>query len=300
MLITFPKLFTFRLIINILAFKRQQESFPKRNLDIQDIMITFEETFNSKTMTNSNYFLNRKTIRKYSTEIISDEILNEMLTEASHAPTTGNMQLYSVVATRSEEGKAVLAPFHFNQPSVKSCNILLTFCADFNRFVQWCKINNANPGYNNFQSFITAIIDTTLFAQQFCTIAEMRGYGCCYLGTTTYNAPQIAEALNLPQMVIPITTLTLGVPDEDAVSSDRLPISAILHHEKYHEYTDINIREIYSEKEARDDSKKFIAENGKETLAQVFTDIRYTKANNEYFSQLYYDFITSHGYPFPR
>lgn len=250
-------------------------------------------------MNHSKYFLNRKTIRKYTSDLISDDILNEMLTEASHAPSTGNMQLYSVIATRTEEGKATLAPFHFNQPSINSCNVLLTFCADFNRFVQWCKVSNAQPGYNNFQSFITAIIDTTLFAQQFCTIAEMRGYGCCYLGTTTYNAPQIAEALKLPQMVIPITTLTLGIPNEAPIASDRLPINAILHHEKYHEYSDNDIYRIYSEKEAQDDSKKFIAENCKETLAQVYTDVRYTKANNEYFSKLYYDFIASHGYPFP-
>lgn len=209
------------------------------------------------------------------------------------------MQLYSVIATRSAEGKSKLAPFHFNQPSATECNILLTFCADFNRFVKWCNISKAVPGYDNFQSFITAILDTALFAQQFCTIAEMRGYGCCYLGTTTYNAPQIAEALNLPNMVVPVTTLTLGVPNGEAAISDRLPVEAILHNEKYHDYTDEDIRRIYAEKEAREDSKKFIAENSKETLAQVFTDVRYTRANNEYFSRLYYDFIASHGYPFP-
>ncbi len=250
-------------------------------------------------MDSNKYFLNRRTVRNYTSDEISDATLNEMIAEASHAPTTGNMQLYSVIATRSAEGKSKLAPFHFNQPSATECNILLTFCADFNRFVKWCNISKAVPGYDNFQSFITAILDTALFAQQFCTIAEMRGYGCCYLGTTTYNAPQIAEALNLPNMVVPVTTLTLGVPNGEAAISDRLPVEAILHNEKYHDYTDEDIRRIYAEKEAREDSKKFIAENSKETLAQVFTDVRYTRANNEYFSRLYYDFIASHGYPFP-
>lgn len=250
-------------------------------------------------MDTNKYFLNRRTVRNYTSDEISDATLNEMIEEASHAPTTGNMQLYSVIATRSAEGKSKLAPFHFNQPSATGCNILLTFCADFNRFVKWCNISKAAPGYDNFQSFITAILDTALFAQQFCTIAEMRGYGCCYLGTTTYNAPQIAEALNLPNMVVPVTTLTIGVPNGEAALSDRLPVEAILHNEKYHDYTDEDIRRIYAEKEAREDSKKFIAENGKETLAQVFTDVRYTRANNEYFSRLYYDFIASHGYPFP-
>ena len=238
-----------------------------------------------------NYFVNRRTVRRYTNEAISDEIVAQMLVEASHAPTTGNMQLYSVVTTRTEEGKAKLAPFHFNQPSVRGGNVVLTFCADFNRFVKWCNASNAEPGYDNFQSFMTAVLDTTLFAQQFCTIAEMRGYGCCYLGTTTYNAPQIAEALNLPKRVVPITTITLGVPDGEAPLSDRLPIEAILHKESYCDYTAESVKELYAEKEAREDSKKFVSENNKETLAQVFTDVRYTKQANEHFSKVYLDFI---------
>ena len=193
-------------------------------------------------METKNYFLNRKTIRKYTNDIISDEIVEEMLSEAAHAPTTGNMQLYSVVTTRTQDGKEKLAPAHFNQPSVVGCDVVLTFCADFNRFVKWCEARDANPGYDNFQSFMTAVLDTALFAQQFCTIAEMRGYGCCYLGTTTYNAPQIAKVLNLPDRVVPVTTITLGVPDGYAPLSDRLPVRAILHKESYCDYNKEKIK----------------------------------------------------------
>lgn len=244
-------------------------------------------------METKNYFLNRKTIRKYTNDIISDEIVEEMLSEAAHAPTTGNMQLYSVVTTRTQDGKEKLAPAHFNQPSVVGCDVVLTFCADFNRFVKWCEARDANPGYDNFQSFMTAVLDTALFAQQFCTIAEMRGYGCCYLGTTTYNAPQIAKVLNLPDRVVPVTTITLGVPDGYAPLSDRLPVRAILHKESYCDYNKEKIDSIYAEKEAREDSRKFIIENKKKTLAQVFTDVRYTKDANETFSKIYLDFINS-------
>lgn len=244
-------------------------------------------------METKNYFLNRKTIRKYTNDIISDEIVEEMLSEAAHAPTTGNMQLYSVVTTRTQDGKEKLAPAHFNQPSVVGCDVVLTFCADFNRFVKWCEARDANPGYDNFQSFMTAVLDTALFAQQFCTIAEMRGYGCCYLGTTTYNAPQIAKVLNLPDRVVPVTTITLGVPDGYAPLSDRLPVRAILHKESYCDYNKEKIDSIYAEKEAREDSRKFIIENKKKTLAQVFTDVRYTKDANETFSKIYLNFINS-------
>lgn len=238
-----------------------------------------------------DFFRTRRTIRSYTNEPISDELLTELLEAASQAPTTGNMQLYSVVVTRDEESKRALAPAHFNQPSVMGCNVLLTFCADFNRFVKWCELRNAVPGYDNFQSFITALLDVTIFAQQFCVLAEMTGLGCCYLGTTTYNAPQIAEQLQLPDRVVPVITLTVGYPADESKISDRLPVSAIVHNERYENYSVDDINIMYHEKENLADSKKFVAENGKETLAQVFTDVRYTKANNEVFSKIYRDFI---------
>lgn len=119
----------------------------------------------------------------------------------------------------------------------------------------------------------------------------MHGLGCCYLGTTTYTAPEIAKVLNLPKRVIPLVTLTVGYPEGDAPVSDRIPIEGIIHEEAYHDYTVEDIRDIYAEKEAREDSRKFIEENGKTTLAQVFTDVRYPRENNERFSKIYYDFI---------
>lgn len=244
------------------------------------------------------YFKNRRTIRKYSSREVSDELLQNIIEQASHAPTTGNMQLYSVVVTRSKEGKEKLSPAHFNQPSVLGSSVVLTFCADYNRFEKWCDVSNATPGYRNFQSFMTAFLDTVIFAQQFCTIAEMHGLGCCYLGTTTYNAPQIAEALNLPDRVVPITTLTVGYPEGEATLSDRIPVNAIIHNECYSDYSDDEIRAMYAEKEAREDSKAYVAENGKQTLAQVFTDVRYTKEANEHFSKVYRAFIESKGYVF--
>lgn len=251
-------------------------------------------------MEQMRYFKNRRTVRKYTSQAVSDELLAELIEAASQAPTTGNMQLYSVVVTRSEEGKAALAPSHFNQPTVKGCSVVLTFCADFNRFVKWCEASNAQPGYDNFQSFMTAVLDVSLFAQQFCTIAEMHGLGCCYLGTTTYNAPQIAEALGLPERVVPVTTLTVGYPDGESPLSDRIPVEGIIHFEKYADYTAESVRSLYAEKEAREDSRRFVAENGKESLAQVFTDVRYTRQANEHFSRVYRDFIESKGFAFPE
>ena len=49
-----------------------------------------------------------------------------------------------------------------------------------------------------------------------------------------------------------------------------------------------------------DTIRQFVAENHKETLAQVFTDVRYTRENNELFSKIYLDFIVKQGFKMPE
>lgn len=100
------------------------------------------------------YFANRRTVRRYTAQEVAPELLTQLLEEATHAPNTGNMQLYSVIVTRSEEGKRALAPLHFNQPAATGCSVLLTFCIDINRFNLWCKEGNADAGFGNLQMLL--------------------------------------------------------------------------------------------------------------------------------------------------
>ena len=244
----------------------------------------------------SEILLNRRTIRKYSAEPVEESLLNDLLNKACRASTTGNMQVYSIIITRNEEKKRELAPLHFNQKMVTEAPVVLTFCADFNRFSKWCILRGAEPGYDNFLSFMTASIDALLAAQTFCIAAEAKGLGICYLGTTTYMAHKIISVLNLPKGVVPVTTVTLGWPQEKPEQVDRLPLEAIIHQESYSDYTAEQIGKFYSEKEERNDSLQFMKENNKETLAQVFTDVRYKKADNVYFSNMFLQVLKDQGF----
>lgn len=223
----------------------------------------------------------RKTIRKYTQQPISDELLSRLLEEASRTQTMGNLQLYSVVVTRSQEAKQALAPFHFNQPMVTQAPVVLTICADFRRVSDWCECRQAVPGYDNMLSFMNAATDALLYTQTFCNLAEEQGLGICYLGTTLYMPAQIAEQLHLPALTFPVATLTVGWPDENPELQDRLPLDSFVHQESYQAYTPERIDRFYSAKEALPANQGFVEENGKETLAQVFTDVRYTRKDNE-------------------
>lgn len=246
------------------------------------------------------YFDKRATVRRFKPEAPDALFIAELVRKAGQAPTTGGMQLYTVIETRSPEGRARLAPAHFNQPACTGAPVLLTFCIDLNRFSRWCELSDAQPGYDNFQTFVYAGLDTAIFAQQFVTLAELAGLGTCYLGTTTYNAPAIAEALNLPRLVVPLVTVAVGWPEEQPAPSWRLPVEGVLASESYPETDDSRILGMYAGLEQLDSSRKFIVENNKQTLAQVFTDIRYTREANEHFSKIFADFIDRQGFGLPK
>ncbi|MDR1678557.1 MAG: nitroreductase family protein [Prevotellaceae bacterium] len=244
-----------------------------------------------------NLLTNHRTVRQYSDKAIEPALLNRLLKAACRASNTGNMQTYSFIVTQDEAMKAALAPCHFNQKMVTQAPVVLTVCADFNRFNKWCEQRKAVPGYDNFLSFTSGMIDASLAAQNFCVAAESEGLGICYLGTTTYTADKIIDILKLPRFVVPVTTITAGYPAElPAVQEDRLPLSGIVHYETYHDYSIDDIDQIYAERENLESSKKYIAENNKETLAQIFTDIRYTKANNEHFSSVLIEVLKKQGF----
>lgn len=241
-------------------------------------------------------FEKRRSIRKYSDKPIDDKLLKQLLTSAEQTQTMGNLQLYSVVVTRDKNKKAALAPAHFNQPMATEAPVVLTFCADYNRATQWCRQRKATPGYDNFLSFLNAAIDALLYCQTFCNIAEQQGLGLCFLGTTIYNPQQIIDTLKLPRLVMPVATITLGWPDEEGSVSDRLPIEAIMHTEEYKDYSSEDIDEYYTPKEQLPENKRFVEINNTQTLAQVYTNLRYKPDDCRAMSEVLLNTLKNQGF----
>ncbi len=79
-----------------------------------------------------------RSIRKFRSTPIPEDVLHEILEAASRASTCGNMQLYSLVVTRDAALRGRLAPCHFNQPMVTQAPCVVTVCADVHRFSMWC------------------------------------------------------------------------------------------------------------------------------------------------------------------
>jgi nitroreductase len=237
-----------------------------------------------------------RSVRDYTDQPIAPELLRQLLKVSCRASNTGNMQAYSIIVTTDEVLKNKLSPAHFNQPMITQAPVVLTFCADFNRFTKWCEQRQADAGYDNFQSFTAAAIDAIIAAQTFCIAAESAGLGICYLGTTTYNALEIIDVLKLPKLVVPVTTITAGYPADSPEQTDRLSLNGVVHYETYKDYNPKDIDQLYFEKENSEFYKQFVSENNKNTLAQVFTDIRYSRQNNEFFSDKFLNVLKEQGF----
>jgi len=242
--------------------------------------------------------VNHRSVRSYLSKEIEAKVLSEVLLSGIRTSNTGNMQLYSVVVTKDVQKKELLAPFHFNQPMVNQAPVLLTVCFDINRFYKWCEARNTRTDFKDLLWLLNGTIDASILAQNICIAYKNLGLGICYLGTTLYNAPEISSVLKLPVGVIPITALTVGYPAFIPEISDRLPLEAIVHYEEYNEYSESQIIEIYKDKEALLTSERFVAENGKENLAQVYTEVRYKVSDSEFFTNKLSKFLISQGFSF--
>ncbi len=239
-----------------------------------------------------------RSIRKYKSIPVDERVLEEILRAGTRASTTGNMQVYSMVVTKDKGIRKQLWEAHFKQDMVLQAPVHITFCADFNRFNKWCRQRKAYPGYDNFLSFFTAAIDALLVSQNVALAAEEHNLGICYLGTATYMADKIIDILNLPRGVVPVAAIVIGHPDENPGLTDRLPLESVVHYERYKDYSPADIDNSYREKESSELTAQLLKENNRETLAQVFTDNRYTKKDNVHFSQQYLKVLTRQEFMF--
>ena len=185
-------------------------------------------------------------------------------------------------------------PFHFNQKTVVEAPVVLTFCADFNRFNKWCRFRGAEPGMIIFRVYVGCY--RCRYSQNACIAAEHFGLGICYMGTVTYNAHELIDIYHLPKGVVPVTCITLGYPLNDPGLTDRLPLEAVIHQETYKDYSSDDIDRLYFEKENSELTKKLLEENQLENLAKIFTEKRYTKKDNQYFSDIFLDVIKKQGF----
>ena len=174
-----------------------------------------------------------RSIRKYKAEPIPDDLLNNILTSARQAPTSSNLQAYSIIVVKDKEKKKTLANLCGDQPWVESCQVFLAVCPDLYRLQKVCELRNSKSNDQYLEMFIVAVVDAALVAQNIAVAAEASGLGICMIGGIRNNPDKVSELLRLPDKVFPLMGICLGWPDHEPMVKPRLPEKLIVHNEQY-------------------------------------------------------------------
>ena len=228
-----------------------------------------------------------RSIREFKPQDVPADLLDEVLADSIRgSSSSGNLNTYSIIVSREARRRDALCELHQGQPMVRQAPVLLTFCADTRRTRDWLALNGARDNFDNFMGFMVAAFDAVILAQTVSLALEDRGLGLCYMGTTLNQADRISDFLELPEGVLPVTTLVVGWPNESPEARDRLPLAAYVHAERYQRHDDDTLASLYAARESRGRQRyqalgpemaALWAEHGIENLAQFYTSpIKYS------------------------
>ncbi|WP_026673313.1 oxygen-insensitive NADPH nitroreductase [Alkalihalobacterium bogoriense] len=191
--------------------------------------------------------LNHKSIRKFEKgHTIPEATITAILEAGQSAATSHFIQAYSIIRVKDRSKVEGIAELSQNL-HIKDASAFFVFCADMKRLEYASRKHHLAFDYDSLENTIATIVDVALVAQNVMTAAESLGYGGCYIGGVR-NAPfEISEKLELPDKVLPIFGLTLGVPVEGQEVKPRLPLSAIVHEDRYDETKYDDLLQQYDE-----------------------------------------------------
>ncbi len=167
--------------------------------------------------------MNRKSVRKYTSQQPTDEVIETVVRAGQQAPFAA--QLYSVLLNRKKRNP-------FGAP------LLFTICVDMHKLELIMARRGWKTVSNNLSMLLFGIQDAAYMAENMVIAAESLGLGSCFLGMTPYNANRIQKRYHLPKRVFPLVELVMGYPAEDFPPRPRYPLEYTLFEDRYPELTD--------------------------------------------------------------
>lgn len=180
--------------------------------------------------------LAHRSVRAFASTPVSDAVLDVLLAAAQSAPTSCNLQAWSVVRVDDPARRSRLAALSGEQDCIRQAPVYLVWLADhriLEKVAQAAEAPSAALDY--LDSSVQAIVDVALAAQNFVVAAESLGLGAVYIGGLRRNLLAVARELALPRRTFALFGLCLGYPDvaRPAQVRPRLPQSVVLHRETY-------------------------------------------------------------------
>lgn len=166
------------------------------------------------------YFLNHRSVRRFSEDLVDHEIQRYLVAAAQSASTSSNLQTWSVISVSDPIKKQALAVAAGNQKQVAAAPFLCVFLADLHRLKTFASKHGINPdGLDTIEMFLVASIDASLAAERLVCAAESLGLGICYIGGMRNQPDEVQRILKLPPLTFGVFGLCVGFPAEGSEGS---------------------------------------------------------------------------------
>ncbi len=179
--------------------------------------------------------LNHRSVRSFTDERLTDEQIRLIVESAQRASTSSFIQAYSIIGVTDPDKKTRLAEIAGNQAYVAENGHFFVFCADFYRHELIGELHDAavTATLETDEKLLVAVIDAALASQNAVIAAESMGLGICYIGGIRNDMFAVKELLGLPERVLPLFGLAVGVPDHVEDQKPRLPFEHVYHENTY-------------------------------------------------------------------
>ncbi len=215
--------------------------------------------------------MDHRSIRRFRSDPVPAELLDEMLRAGTRAASAGNLQAYSLVVIDDPDR---LEEMTFNAP------LAIVALVDLYRLNRWFELNDAPFYFDQAVNVFIAYWDAVIALQNIVVAAESFGLGTVYVGLVLSR--NVQEWLGAPEHVFPAGLVFIGYPDESPELRPRLPLEAVVHRNSYHVPTDDEVRAYYRDKDKQWDDlpqvkREKLREKGIGNYAQFRTFGHYTR-----------------------
>ena len=175
----------------------------------------------------------RRSIRKFTNDPVPEATVEAVLEAAFRAPTSSNIQSYSVVVVRDQKAKDELAVATGNQRHVAETPVFLGFCADLTRIAHALEINGHSIDDNNLETCLVSSLDAALVGMSAELAAGSLGLQGVMIGGVRNDPVEVARILGLAHRVYCVFGMCLGWPAEAPRQKPRMRTADMIHYERY-------------------------------------------------------------------
>lgn len=175
----------------------------------------------------------RGTVRSFKPDPVPEAWVNAIIDYGMRAPTSGNMETYSIIVVKDPEKRKQLATLAGGQQHVVDCPLYFALCADLNRLSDAIAMHDKQYEGRSFESCLVSSMDAALVGMTMNLVADSFGLASVMIGAMRNNAVEVAKVLNLPPRCYVVFGMCVGFPKANPLPKPRHARSGVVHVDAY-------------------------------------------------------------------